>query len=499
MLVPGLRSLLTAGLVLAAAAPSLAAPEETFFGEDLNPTDDPGTVADDPVPLTTRPRADAARASFLGKLTGVATESFDGFAGGTGPALPLTFGSDTATLSGAGNVLSVEAGLSFNGVFPTSGSNVYFLFLPGGSSSFSVAFTAPQAAFGFYATDVGDGSGQLVLRLHRPDGSTSDVTVPSTVAGPTGSIFYFGVIDPETPFDSVTFTNTGAGDGFGFDDLTIGRASQFVPTIDSFFLPKKVANRRNATTPSKSVLKASGFFDTGSKVVDLTAPATLSIGTTDFAVPGLTAAPDGRTFTYQDAALRFIVVKNPFGSSRAKFRLEFKGDLGASVPTEGDLDLRFRNDAVDGRCRVTLTSGGFRIGKKRGALLSPNLFVVRSHASVRGPGKDAVTLIVGLATNGTTPASVEDVRVEFGAGLSATIPGASFTRSGDKFSFAGDVGGVTKVTLDYLRETAVIVGKGLDLGALTEGQNPLRIVVGFGDANRGVSVRVARKKSTVKY
>jgi hypothetical protein len=396
-------------------------------------------------------------------------------------------------------VLTVASGVTFNGVFPTSGSNVYFLFLTGGSSSFSITFSSPQAAFGFYATDVGDGFGQLVLRFHHPDGSDSDVTVPSTVGGTTGSIFYFGIVDPDAPFDSVTFTNTGAGDGFGFDDLTIGRASQFVPTINSFFLPKKVANRRNATTPAKSVLKASGFFDTGSKVVDLTAAATLSIGITDFAVPGLAAAPDGRTFTYQDAALRFIVVKNPFGSSRAKFRLQYTGDLGASVPSEGDLDLRFRNDAVDGRCRVNLTRGGYRIGKKRGALVEPNLFVVRSHASVRGAGKDSVTLIVGLATNGTTPASVEDVHVEFGAGLSATIPGASFTRSEDRFVFAGDAGGVTKVTLDYLRETAVIVGKGLDLGTLTEGPNPLRIVVGFGDANRGVSVRVARKKSTVKY
>lgn len=493
------RSLLCVGFVLAAASAARAAPSETFFGEDVNTSDNPQTQTEETVPLTVRPNADGARDRFLAKLTGVSTESFDALTDQTNPPLPLTFGADTATLTGAGNVLAVTPGATFSGVFPTSGTNVYFLFLTSGSSSFSVAFSSPQAAFGFYATDVGDGNSELVLTFHRPDGSTVDVTVPSTQGIRTGSIFYFGVLDPDAPFDSVTFRNTGSGDGFGFDDLTIGRASQFVPTIDSFFLPKKVAYRKDAATPAKSVLKTSGFFDTGSKSVDLTAAATLTIGTNDFAIPGLGASPDGRTFTYQDASLRFIVVKNPFGSSRAKFRLQYVGDLGASVPANGELDVRFRNAVVDGRCRVALTNGGFRIGKKRGALVEPNLFVVRSHASVRGPGKDSVTVVVGLATNGTTPAATEDLRVEFGTGLSATVPAASFARDGDRYVFAGDADGVAKVTLDYARETVFIVGKGLDLGSLAEGENPLRIVVGLGAANRGVSVRVARKKSTVKY
>ena len=269
--------------------------------------------------------------------------------------------------------------------------------------------------------------------------------------------------------------------------------------IDSFFLPKKVAYRKNAAKPAKSVLKASGFFDTGSQDVDLTAAATLTVGKVDFHVPSLEASPDGRTFRYEDGGLKFTVVKNPFGSSRAKFRLQFTGDLGESVPTDGDLLLRFHNDAVDGACRVQVEKGGFRIGRKRGSLSVPNLFVVRSHAIVAGDGKDELAIIVGLAAGGSTPSSASDVHVRYGTVLDATIPAASFTKKGESYVFKGDVDGITGVTLDYLREQVTIVGKGLDLGAFPAGQSPLTIVVGVGEDERGVAVRVARKGNLLKY
>src|SRR5262245_55825216 len=269
--------------------------------------------------------------------------------------------------------------------------------------------------------------------------------------------------------------------------------------IDSFFLPKKVAYRKNPATPAKSVLKASGFFDTGSKEVDLTAAATLTVGKADFNVPSLTASPDGRTFRYDEGGLKFTVVKNPFGSSRAKFRLQFTGDLGDQVPTDGDLLLRFHNDAVDGACRVKVEKGGFRIGKKRGSLSVPNLFVVRSHAEVPGGGKDTLAIIVGLATGGATPAQAADVNVRYGDMLDATVPADSFDRVGDKYVFKGNVNGITSVTMDYARETVTIVGKGLDLGTFPVGQSPLTIVVGVGEDERGVAVRVSRKGDLLKY
>src|SRR3954452_24130019 len=70
-----------------------------FFGEDLNTTENPATPADDPQRIPT-PNADAARAQFLSSLsTAVGTESIEAFSEGQAPAT-LTFGSDTATISG---------------------------------------------------------------------------------------------------------------------------------------------------------------------------------------------------------------------------------------------------------------------------------------------------------------------------------------------------------------------------------------------------------------
>ena len=193
----------------------------TFFGQDLNSTDDPNTGADDPLRPASLPNSAAARAAFLARLIGVATENFEGFPASTSPGT-LTFGADTATLSGSPTVLNVATG-TFNGAFPTSGNQFLLHFGPAGS--FEITFSHPQAAFGFFATDVGDGGAQLVLALSG--NATTNLIVPHTVPSGTGSALYLGVIDTTDPFTRVTFTNTSSAlDGFGFDDMTIGRLEQ---------------------------------------------------------------------------------------------------------------------------------------------------------------------------------------------------------------------------------------------------------------------------------
>lgn len=299
-------------------------------------------------------------------------------------------------------------------------------------------------------------------------------------------------IDLVTQEDTDNFASVGSGPR----GIVVVEA---VEIVDSFFLPKTVSNKPNAKKPAKSLLRAGGIFDTGSQEVDLTAAATLSVGTADFQIPSLTASKNGRTFKFAEGGLSLVIVKNPFGSSRAKFRLQFKGDLGAAVPTDGNVQLRFRNAVVDGVCEVQLQQGGFRLGRKRGALSQPNVFVVRSHAFVKGAGKDSLAIIVGLATGGVTPDAAPEVRVQYGSILSATIPAGAFTRKGDTYSFKGDVNGITAVKLDYLREQITIVGKKLDLGALPPGQSALTIIVGVGDEDRGVAVRVSRKGGLLKY
>lgn len=322
----------------------------------------------------------------------------------------------------------------------------------------------------------------------------------------TGALVRIASDRTVTPIGSGLPTSLGSmafgGDGALYlASFAAGEVLRIAPAVvetDSFFLPRKIAVKANPV-PAKTTFVAQGFLDTGSKPADLTAAAQLTIGSLVTDIPALTASEDGKSFTYSVPGLFFQIVKNPFGSSRAKFKLKRTGDLGGAVPPDGEVDFRFSNAVLDARCRVALTAGQFRIGKKRGALVAPNLFVVRSNAKVPGGGRDRLTVIVGLATGGATPPQAGDVRIAYGTALDVTIPAASFVRKGESYVFAGDVGGVTKVTLDYLRETITVSGKGLDLGTFAEGTNPLTILVGLVADSRSVSVQVARKGNTVKY
>ena len=74
-----------------------------------------------------------------------------------------------------------------------------------------------------------------------------------------------------------------------------------------------------------------------------------------------------------------------------------------------------------------------------------------ANAKLKGSGKNAFNVIVGLATGGAIPPAALALKVEFGENVSATISAASFTRKGSVDVFAGDAGGITKVTVDYAR------------------------------------------------
>ena len=191
----------------------------TYFGED------PGQG--ESVRLASHPNADAAANQFLAQLTGVGTETFEGFASGTGLPLVLTFsGAGTATLTGGGStVQSVPSGTNGFGRYPISGNN----YLETSSSGLAASFSSPVSAFGFYATDVGDFNGQLTLTVTRVGGATETVTVPNTLNGTGGGVLFFGIIDASDPFTNVAFGNTAPGaDVFGFDDLTIGSPEQVI-------------------------------------------------------------------------------------------------------------------------------------------------------------------------------------------------------------------------------------------------------------------------------
>lgn len=204
-----------AATLCTAGASALAAPV-TFFGEDLTPTS---------VEIA-HPNADAARAAFLASLQGVGTENFDALAPGLAPPIALVFpGAGTATLNGGG---SVQAGAQGGDRYPISG-NQYF---NASSGNFSVAFSSPIAAFGFYGVDIGDYGATLTLALTDTLANVTNLVVPLTTgsSGSTsGAVLYFGFFDTVTQYTNIAFQNSGGGDVFGFDDLTIGSRQQVVP------------------------------------------------------------------------------------------------------------------------------------------------------------------------------------------------------------------------------------------------------------------------------
>ncbi len=200
--------------VLFGAAPAHAA-LLTFFGEDLG--------MGEAVRLPAHPNADAARTAFLASLIGVGTENFEGFANGTGAPLAINFpGAGTATLGGGGNIANVPAGTNGFGRYPISGNQYWE-----SGEGFTVTFSDPVAAFGFYGVDIGDFGGQVTLTL--AGGGAQVINIPSTINGLGGSVLYFGIIETLT-FTAITFGNTAAGtDFFGFDDMTIGSLEQVRP------------------------------------------------------------------------------------------------------------------------------------------------------------------------------------------------------------------------------------------------------------------------------
>lgn len=220
-------TILAAAAIFGAVQVSTHAVPVTIFGEDQGN----GELG----PPALHPNSDAAEAAFLALLTGTqGTEDFESFVNNQGAPLILNFpGAGVAVLNGTG---SIQAGANNVGRFPISGANYW-----ASGTQFSISFLQPVAAIGFYAVDVGDFNGQITLSI---DGVNSDsvVVIPNSTGIPGGGVLYFGYIDTANPFTSIVFGNTnpqagGVGDGFGFDDMTIGNRLQIkTPDLGSTLL-----------------------------------------------------------------------------------------------------------------------------------------------------------------------------------------------------------------------------------------------------------------------
>jgi hypothetical protein len=210
------------------SAASAQAGYNTFAGEDLNSSSS--------IPLVSLPNSTAAQTAFLGGLTGVGVETFEGHSGGA--PLAITFpgfsGSLTATLLGGGSVVTQTAGTAGAGRYsiPSATSTNFWQVSAGGGGQFSVDFSTSIAAFGFYGIDIGDYGGTLTIDMMDGDTVLQTLNVGNTVGsnGSTdGSVLYFGAIAQGAGdlFNRVRFSSTaGQGDIFAFDNFTIAEREQ---------------------------------------------------------------------------------------------------------------------------------------------------------------------------------------------------------------------------------------------------------------------------------
>jgi hypothetical protein len=268
--------------------------------------------------------------------------------------------------------------------------------------------------------------------------------------------------------------------------------------VDAFLLPSQVKFAPDAKDPAKGSFRSSGVLDTGSELVDLAGPGTLEIGPRAFPIPGLSAK--GRRLAHTAGGVSFTVTPGKGGGSRGRYQLSVVGDLTDDVDPDLPLKLRFSNASVDARGEVELAGGRFKLGRTRGSVVEPVLYLEKVKAKLADAGPDSLKLGAGFATEGTTPDAPSDVHFAFGEAFAATVPASAFRRSKERWT--GEVasgGGTLSLTLDYGREKVTVKARGVELGDFAEGPVPLRVDLSVGDEARGAEVRAVRSGPTLRY
>jgi streptogramin lyase len=426
-------------------------------------------------------------ALWFGEDNTIARMSTSGVVG-PGDEFPLggTLGTVRSLVTGPdGNVwFAIGFGPSSIGRITPDGTITTFPTPTENSYPFGIA-VGPDGRIWF--TEIGGGGTHRIGVIPTTATSGSDIIeypIPGTnpnpqflVGGPDGRIWF-------------TEYNKGVLGALSVSDTP-------TPAVDGFILPRRVLVHPNARNPARSRLLAVGIFDTGSQAVDLSASATLTVAAL---TEGPTAlAPMHGRFVLKQNGLLFAVRPARTGSSKAIFRLKVKRDLTGLVARDGRLDIRFVDPAVDGLGTVLLGGGRYRLGARPGALLAPNLYLARARARLAGAGKDKLSIRVGLATDGTMPASAPDLRIGFGPSFVANVPGSAFAIQGRRFVLRQPTAGLTSAILDYARETLTVRAKRVDLGTFGPGLQPVTVAVGIGADARANRVRMLHTGKRLAY
>jgi hypothetical protein len=262
-----------------------------------------------------------------------------------------------------------------------------------------------------------------------------------------------------------------------------------IANVDSFLVPQKV-------TAKPTSLTATGFLNTGVAATGLGGAARFDVDGLDIVIPNLSRK--GKVLRYSGPGVSLVLTPSKVGSSQTKFSLRYAGAVSGNVLTDGLVGMQFRGATAQGAASLNLAGGKFALGKAGARLVSPTLYVIKTTATLGGAGADSLSATLGFAGDGVIPAAPSELEIGFG-GADVVIPASSFVAKGAGFEFVGNVGGVTKVKLDYAKGTIAVTGKGMTLGDFAFGGNEVPVKVRFGADQRQVRVLMARAGSKLRY
>lgn len=181
----------------------------------------------------------AARAAFMAALSVSGSEGFEG-----APYVPgWSMDGESIAVNGVGATFSAgviegvdpdfwEEGnpINYAGRFNTTAPgfpDAYRWLAFGAALTMTeITFDVPIAAFGFYATDMGDFSGQVSMVLHKSGGGTVTKNLSHTVNGDSGSLMFVGFVDDTDTYTKVDIKATTTAEFIGIDDIVIATAAQ---------------------------------------------------------------------------------------------------------------------------------------------------------------------------------------------------------------------------------------------------------------------------------
>ncbi len=271
--------------------------------------------------------------------------------------------------------------------------------------------------------------------------------------------------------------------------------------LDGGVLLLALKAKANAARPERSRIKAKGVLDTGSAPLAFGSPVTFSFTDGDeSSVSVLSATPraNGASQIVEADGFALRVTPSPIGSSRAKLKVQYTGDLDAVGQRDAEVHVRYADDSAVATGRVRLEGTTYAL-RGKGSLRAPSFQVAKAKAKLAGGGKDRLALVLGMSRIENVPTDNFAVRLRFGDGFDVLLPADAFVRQGERYRLVHPTGGIRGAVLDFRSGLMKFVGRDMDLGTFGAGSQVVRIELALGADRRAVVVRLGRAGETLRY